>query len=684
MTWRVGIDIGGTFSDLAAANLESGELFLRKVSSTPAALAEGAIAGLKALSAAVPLASVSFLAHGTTAGTNALIEGCGARTGLLTTEGFRDLLEIARQQRPSLYDLRARKPRVLAPRLLRREIPERMGFDGETIRPVDLDATRRELLLLREQEVESLAICFLHSYANPAHERAAKELARDILPGVYISASSDLLPRFREWERLSTTVVNAYLGPLMDRYLGDMERRIEALAPAVAPAIMQSNGGLCTIEEARVRPAATVLSGPAAAAAAAAGLCADLGLERAISIDMGGTSTDVCLIEGGVPASAPDREVGGHAVQLPAIDVRSIGSGGGSLLMIDAGGLPQVGPRSAGADPGPACYGKDGECPTLTDAFLLLGRLPSDGLLDGEIALDSRAANRALMERFAGPLGLGAERAAAGGVELAVASIRRAVESVTVARGRDPRQFTLICAGGAGPLIACDLASALQIEDVVIPPSPGVLSAWGLLVSDARRDWVQSVFLPASPAGLPKLATALNLLEDRAQEWLRGQSPDPENRMLRAATARYVGQDHELSVALPAGQLDWSTVLRAVEDFHAAHEDHHGYVLPDQPVEFVDLIVTAIVGTRHPSQRAVIAEGGKARRAHIQPVFTPETGWLQACPVRNRQDLGEGAPRRGPLLIRQYDSTTFVAPGYCVQVDGTGSLGIRRAEEGRL
>jgi len=684
MTWRVGIDIGGTFSDLAAAELESGEVFLRKVSSTPAALAEGAIAGLKALSEAVPLASVGFLAHGTTAGTNALIEGRGARTGLLTTEGFRDLLEIARQQRPSLYNLRARKPRVLAPRLLRREIPERMGFDGETIKPVDLEAARRELLLLREHEVESLAICFLHSYANPAHERAVEELARDLLPGVYISASSDLLPRFREWERFSTTAVNAYLGPLMDRYLGDMERRIEALAMAVAPAIMQSNGGLCTIEEARLRPAATVLSGPAAAAAAAAGLCADLGLERAISIDMGGTSTDVCLIEGGVPASAPDREVGGHAVQLPAIDVRSIGSGGGSLLMIDAGGLPQVGPQSAGADPGPACYGKGGEPPTLTDAFLLLGRLPSDGLLDGEIALDSGEANRAVMERFAEPLGLGVERAAAGGVELAVASIRRAVESLTVARGRDPRQFTLICAGGAGPLIACDLASALQIDDVVIPPSPGVLSAWGLLVSDARRDWVQSVLLPASPARLDELATALNLLEDKAQEWLRTQSPDRRSRVLRAAAARYVGQDHELSVALPPGELDGSALLRAVEGFHATHEDHHGYALPEQPIEFVDLIVTAIVGTRHPSHKAVTAEGGEARWAHTQPVFTPETGWLQACPVRNRRDLGEGAARRGPLLIRQYDSTTFVAPGYCAQVDGTGSLRIHRAAEGRL
>ena len=265
-----------------------------------------------------------------------------------------------------------------------------------------------------------------------------------------------------------------------------------------------------------------------------------------------------------------------------------------------------------------------------------------------------------------------------------MASIRRAVESLTVARGRDPRQFTLICAGGAGPLIACDLASALQIDDVVIPPSPGVLSAWGLLVSDVRRDWAQSVFLPASPARLSQLSAALNLLEHQAREWLRSQVSDGGNRILRAAAARYVGQDHELSVALPAGEINRSALQRAVQDFHATHEDHHGYALPDQPVEFVDLIVTAIVGTRHPSYRVVTAKGGEARRAHTQPVFTVETGWLKACPVRHRRDLGGGAAGQGPLLIRQYDSTTFVAPGYCVQVDDSGSLRIRRATEGSV
>jgi len=683
VTWRVGIDIGGTFSDLAAAELESGELLLRKVSSTPTALADGAVAALTALSETVPLTSVGFLAHGTTAATNALLEGRGARTGLLTTEGFRDLLEIARQQRPSLYNLRARKPPVLVPRVLRREVPERMGFDGEVIRPVDLDAVRRELMLLCRRGIESLAICFLHSYVDGRHERAVRELARELLPGAYITASSDLLPRFREWERLSTTVVNAYLGPLMDRYLGDLAGRIEALGTGVSPCVIQSNGGLCSISEARIRPAATVLSGPAAAAAAAAQICRGLGIERAISIDMGGTSTDVCLFEGGMPATVAEREVGGYAVQLPAVDVRSIGSGGGSLLTVDAGELPQVGPRSAGADPGPACYGKGGEHPTLTDAFLLLGRLPADGLVDGEVALDAGAARQAVTAGFAAPLRVEVERAAAGGVELAVAAIKRAVECLTIARGRDPREFTLICGGGAGPLIACDLAAALQIEDVVIPPAPGVLSAWGLLVSDARRDWVQTVLRPAGPAGLSGLVVDLNRLEEKARGWLRTQPADIGHRVLRSAAVRYVGQDHELSVPLGPEEFNQSTLQQAVQAFHTIHEDHHGYALPDQPVEIVDLTVTAIVDTVHGAYRSTTSHGAARTAVSAQAVFMPETGWIHRCPVRHRQDLEEGSQWQGPLLIRQYDSTTFLPPGYCGHVDRTGSLRIRPIYEAR-
>ncbi|UCH35372.1 MAG: hydantoinase/oxoprolinase family protein, partial [Armatimonadota bacterium] len=416
MPWRIGIDIGGTFTDLVASELESGALHLRKVPSTLDNLAAGAAGGLNRLADALSIRDVSFFGHGTTAGTNALIEGTGARTALLTTKGFRDLLEIARQRRPALYDLRARKAQPLVPRWLRREIGERMGSDGAVITALDGNEVKAELALLAGERVEALAICLLHSYANAAHERLVRNWAEQVLPDAYVTASSDLLPRFREYERLSTTVVNAYLGPLMNRYLDELSRRIAEAGVACPPHIMQSNGGLVPLDEARRKPASTVLSGPAAGAAAAADVCRQLDLDRAIAIDMGGTSTDVCLIEGGLPASAPGREVGGYAVELPGVDVHCIGAGGGSMLSVDPAGLPRLGPRSAGADPGPACYGRGGQEPTLTDAFLLLGRIAPAGLLGGAMSLDPEAARGAMASKVGEALGLGPEGAALGAV----------------------------------------------------------------------------------------------------------------------------------------------------------------------------------------------------------------------------------------------------------------------------
>lgn len=676
MAWRIGIDIGGTFTDLAAADLVSGELHLRKVSSTPSNLAEGAAEGLEALRESVPLDRVAFFAHGTTAGTNALIQRTGARTGLITTTGFRDLLEIARQQRPSLYDLRARKPRPLVPRRLRREVPERMRFDGAVIQPLDVAAVERELAFLAEEGIESLAICCLHSYANPSHERAVRDLAQRLLPGVYVTASSDLLPRFREYERLMTTVVNAYLGPLMSRYLDELGGRIARAEVPAAPHIMQSSGGLIPLEEARRKPASTVLSGPAAGAAAAADLCARLGIERAIAIDMGGTSTDVCLVEGGLPASAKGREVAGCVVELPGVDVRCIGAGGGSIVSVDPAGLPRVGPQSAGADPGPVCYGRGGEEPTLTDAFLVLGRIAPGGLLGGEMSLDPRAARTAIGETIAEPLGVSPERGALGAVELAVANVRHAVEAMTVAQGRDPREFSLIAAGGAGPLIACELASELQISDVIVPRWPGNFSACGLLVSDLRRDWVKTYLIDACPEELPKLAAGFRALEEEAREWLsNGLSPDSRPLLLRHAGARYVGQDYELEVEVPSGRLRERELGQVLATFHQAHEQRYGYALPDQPVEFVDLIVTALGQVSRPGSilSAGPGEVGGARK-EVRPVFAGGRAGFESCPVYDRARLAAGEVVDGPAIIEQYDSTTYLPAGHRACVDDQGNL----------
>ncbi|NIM06849.1 MAG: hydantoinase/oxoprolinase family protein [Armatimonadetes bacterium] len=680
MAWRIGIDIGGTFTDLVAANLETGETCLYKSPTTPANLAQGVAAGLAALGEKVPLRAISFLAHGTTAGTNALIEEKGARTGLITTDGFRDLLEIARQQRPSLYDLRARKPRPLIPRRLRREVVERMQFDGSILKPLDVESVKRELALLAEEGIESLAICLLHSYANSSHERAVRDMARESLPDVYVTASCDLLPRFREYERLSTTVINTYLGPLMNGYLNHLSERIMEAGISAAPHIMQSNGGIVPLEEARLKPAGTVLSGPAAGAAAAADLSARLDIERAIAIDMGGTSTDVCLIEGGLPASAAGRKVGGYAVELPGVDVRCIGAGGGSLLWVDAGGLLNVGPHSAGAHPGPACYAQGGEEPAITDAFLVLGRIPPSGLLQGEMTLDPEAARKAVTERIAAPLEVSLERAALGAVELTVANVRRAIETITVAEGRDPREFSLIAAGGAGPLIAAELAAEMQIDEVIIPASPGNFSAGGLLVSDLRRDWVRTHLMAAAKDNLPELIDGFHSLEREACEWLADNLvSDGKAVLLRRVAARYVGQDYELEIEVPSGRLTERELDGLVADFHQAHERHYGYALPGRPIEFVDLMITAVGQVpAAPSAPSVRSDKKGAAKKAERSVYLSGKEEFRDCAVYDRANLGVGEVVEGPGIIEQYDSTTYLPAACRAHVDEMGNLRLTR------
>ncbi len=600
---------------------------------------------------------------------------------MLTTEGFRDLLEIARQQRPSLYHLAARKPRPLVPRRLRREVPERLAFDGTVIRPLDQEAVKRELAFLRRAGVQALAVCFLHCYLNPDHERTVRDLAQRLLPGVYVTASSDLLPRFREYERLSTTVVNAYLGPLMNQYLDDLGRKAGEAGVAAVPHIMQSNAGLVPVATARSIPATTVLSGPAAGAAAAAFVSAELDLERAIALDMGGTSTDLSLIEGGLPASAPGREVGGYAVELPGVDVRCIGAGGGSILSVDPGGLPQVGPHSAGAEPGPVCYARGGEAPTLTDAFVVLGRVGAAGLLGGEMPLDREAARRAVGAAFGQALGMDTERAALGAVALAVANVRRAVEGITVAEGRDPREFSLIAAGGAGPLIACELAAELGIGEVIVPPYPGNFSACGLLASELRRDWVETRLIPALPRHLQQLSAAFAELERAAREWIADSGHrDAQWLLLRRLSARYAGQDYELPVPVPSPELGEEQLRDAVTAFHRAHEEHYGYALLEQPVEFVDVTVSALGRlARSGGLPRPPAPRGERGPRETRPIFLDAGTGRRDCTVYPRAGLQSGDAMDGPALVTQYDAATYLPPGWRARLDGAGNLHLTRS-----
>jgi len=673
MAWRVGIDVGGTFTDLAAFEARSGRSHFRKIPSTPddPARATGlALAGLAEVAAAM---DVAFFAHGTTAGTNALIEHTGARTGLITTDGFRDLLEIGRQQRPDLYDLRARKPVPLVPRRRRREVPERLAADGSVLRPLDLDAVERELAYLAGEEIGALAVCCLHSYVNPEHERAVAELARRLLPGVYVTASCDLLPRFREYERLSTTVVNAYLGPLMDGYLNEVERRAAAAGWRAPPHIMQSSGGLAPLADARREPVTTVLSGPAAGAAAAADLCTELSLAGAISIDMGGTSTDVCLTGEGSEAPWGHREVAGYAIDVPAADVHCVGAGGGSIVSVEAGGLPRVGPASAGARPGPACYGLGGTLPTLTDAFWVLGRLPAGGLLGGDMPLDGAAAVRYLRERVAAPLGLTVERAAQGAVDIAVANVRAAVEVMTIRRGLDPREYALIAAGGAGPLIACEVAEELGMPEVLVPIAPGAFSARGLLVGSIRRDWVQTRLLALTAGSLPALVDACRHLDGQARAWLGAHSPGGGSIEWRA-TARYTGQDYELPIDLPIHRRQWSPAALQ-RTFHSVHNRRYGFFLADHPVEIVDLIVsaTAVVG---PARPRVPVEQSPAAAGSVGAAGGDRRD--ERLPRCDRSALASSSVVEGPALITEYDSTTYVSPGWHARAGRDGVLRVRR------
>jgi N-methylhydantoinase A len=498
---RIGIDVGGTFTDLVAADGATGVARHFKLPSTPTdpavAIGDGVAALLESLGASGE--AVAFLGHGTTVVTNLIIERRGARTALLTTGGFRDVLEIGRQTRPDLYDYTVERPAPLVPRHLRIEIPERLDADGNMLVPLDEDAVARAAEELRAAGIEAVAIGFLHAYKNDAHERRAGEIVRRMIPDAFITLSSEVLPEFREYERLSTAVINAYAGPRMAGYLGGFARRMNARAIQAPPYIFHSNGGLMSVETASRFPVRTCLSGPAAGVIGAAAIGRVAGFPDLVTFDVGGTSTDVSLVEAGQPAFTGERTVAGYPVRVPMVDIEAIGAGGGSIAALDDAGALKVGPRSAGADPGPAAYGRGGTEATVTDANLLLGRLNPEALLGGRLRVDLAAARRVLTERVAAPLGLPFEQTAQGILRIATAGMARAIRSISTERGRDLRHFALFAYGGAGPLHAGDVARELGIPRVIVPTEPGTLCARGILHSDLSFDLTQTRITQANP-----------------------------------------------------------------------------------------------------------------------------------------------------------------------------------------
>ncbi len=681
MSVRIGIDIGGTFTDLVAI-APDGSVRTHKTASTPADYSEGIAAGLSAL---LIYTDVAEVLHATTVASNAILENKGARTGLITTQGFRDVLEIRDLRMPRLYDLHWNKPPALVERRLRLEVVEKMRADGSVAVPLDPESVTAAIEQLRAERVTSVAICLLHSYVNPEHERMVAKMVRAALPGVAVSVSHEILPEIKEYPRTSTTVVNAYVQPVVRSYINSLAARLRTMKITAPLQFMQSNGGLATAEHASDFPAHIVESGPAAGVVGAAVLAARLGEDRIITFDMGGTTAKAGLVENGQILRAEALEVGagvmagarllvgaGYMLKLPAIDLAEVGAGGGSICSIDPAGAPNAGPRSAGADPGPVCYGRGGTEPTITDCSLVLGYLDPGGLAGGTLKLDIDASRRAVSKNLAAPLGLPLELAAHGMLRLAAAVMMRAIRAVSVERGRDVRNFSLLAFGGNGPLFAAAIASELGISRVLIPPMPGLFSAFGLLLADTEHHSSRSLRMPLQNADPAALQAALDTMRAGGLAGLARDGYPPERRVVEvSARARYVGQSSELSV--PLKDANAATIIATLpEAFAAEHERSYGFrAPPDEPVELMALAIVArglALAERLPARipPAVAAVPG-SRRA-----WFADAGWIETKVV-DRASLAGGV-RKGPLIVQEYDATCLVPPGASVTLDEFGNV----------
>ncbi|HEX6008101.1 MAG TPA: hydantoinase/oxoprolinase family protein [Burkholderiales bacterium] len=671
----VGIDTGGTFTDLVAADLDRGRYHYHKVPTTTRDPARGILEGVAEILDRNDLAraDVTFLVLGTTLATNAVLEGKWARSGVITTRGFRDVLELARQRRPHYFNLDVPKPMPPAARDCRIEVNERIAHDGTVVAPLDEDGLKSAVDVLKGKKVEAVAICFMHAYANPDHEARAKALVQALWPEVYLCTSSEVLAEFREFERFATAAVNASLMPIMDRYLERFERGVADLGIAATPRVMQSNGGAVSPGAVRRAPVNTFFSGPAGGVIGSVALGKALGLSHLITFDMGGTSTDVCLIRDGEPAKKSERQMAGFPVRTRTIDIHTIGAGGGSIAWVDAGGLLKVGPQSAGAEPGPAAYGRGGARATVTDANVVLGRLNPRALLGGRMAVYPDRA-RAVIDELARTVGVDPIQAAAGVLEIINVNMMGAVRVISVEQGEDPRDFALVAFGGAGPLHAADVARNMGMRKVVVPPRPGLLSAIGLIHADLRGDFSLTRLLRAEAQNVAALNRGLAELKKRGTAWIKAEG-EREARFQWYADLRYFGQNFELILELKAERLEAATLARLVESFHHRHKDHYGYDMRGQPVEIVNLRLVVTARRRAPPAGRTIARRGDIRQALLESrkAWFATSGFT-ATPVYDRERLPAGCRIAGPAIIEQMDTTTVVPPQAVVKSDSLGYL----------
>ena len=678
-SWRLGFDIGGTFTDFVLQEVNAGAVFVGKELTTPRDPSEGVVRGLAALlaTARVRLADVDQIVHGTTLGANLVIERRGARTFLVTTRGFRDVLEIQRQFRYNLNDFFLDKHPPLIPRDQIVEVTERVQADGRVHVPLDEAEARAALVACRDAGAEAVAVAFLHSYANPAHEAAIRELAGEILPGLPVVLSSDVSPQYREYERTNTTVVNAYITPRFAQYLHALRARLAALGFARRLYVMQNNGGIATAETAAAFPVRSLDSGPAAGAILAAHIGRLTGHEDLIAFDMGGTTAKAALIERSVPASTDQlevdmigmRKVSGLPVQVPSVDLVEIGAGGGSRAHIERG-LLRVGPDSAGADPGPACYGLGGLEPTVTDANLVLGYLDAGFFLGGARRLDVAAATAAIETHVAKPLGVSVVEAAWGIHQLVTLNMEGAIRVVSIGRGKDPRNLACVTFGGAGPIHGARLARSLGVARVIVPFAAGVASAMGLLTADPRFDLARTFVAALGAAPWEEINALYAAMEADGAAQITATGLAGQWRTRRLAEVRYAGQGHELSVEIPAGRLGPES-LAAIERAHAAvYASRYGYAeAPGTPLEATNwkLEISCGVPAMAMSGAAPVAGGSVAKKP--RPVYFPECGGFVDCRVHDRYRLAPGVAVKGPAVIEERETTVILLPGDEAVVD---------------
>ena len=672
--FRVAIDIGGTFTDFVLADRSTGHAFTGKSLTTTANQAEGVMAGLREL---VPNPhDIDFIVHGTTAGLNAFLERKGTRVILISTAGLRDSYSIARGDRKELFALQYRKPQRLVPRRDVVEVRERLRWDGSIVEPLHEEDFEPIVARIKEEQIKAVAVCFVHAYVNPTHELAARRILKEALPELSITLSHEVAREWREYERASSAVLNAYIAPIVERYLGSLESRINQFGVRATLHVMQSNGGVMTAAAARAQPIQTLLSGPVGGTIGGAGLSNALPRPNLLCIDMGGTSFDLSLIVNGKPNVSTETELEQLPILMPLVDIHTIGAGGGSLAWLEAGAL-RVGPQSAGADPGPASYGRGGTAPTVTDANLFLKRLDPAYFLGGRMSLDEKAAASAI-HGMAMQVGLDDVAFAEGMLAIINARMADAMRTITVKQGIDPRNFALVAFGGAGPMHAVWLAKELEISEVIVPWSPGTFSAWGMLQTDIRHDVSQTFYRRLDGLQLADVEHVFGQLEAQGREILHGEGvADDQIHFLRTADMRYVGQEYSVNVG-----ADGAPALGAIsQSFHEAHRTRYGHSTPDAPVEFVNLRVAAI--GRLDREAAGFTAPEKGEDPVIGKRDTIFDGKALVTTILLRRRLGPGATYTGPLVVEEDTATTVVPPGYRIVVDALGNMSITPEGAGR-